>query len=188
MILYVHGFASSGRGMKARIFRRWAERTGIAFCAPSLSFVPDLALQTLREIILSRPAGEKIGVIGSSLGGFYALRLSVDLDVKAVLINGLLYPRELGRRLFGEQRIYGEGSRFIWEERHVQQLAAMECRPEQVDPARVLAFAKEGDRDVDCNQTRRMLPPASYRIDPGGDHGFADIGEKMAEIKPFLEV
>jgi len=51
MVLYIHGFASSGEGAKARMFREHYRKSGIEFLAPSMSFIPELAVNTLEEII-----------------------------------------------------------------------------------------------------------------------------------------
>ena len=45
MIIYIHGFGSSGEGHKAKQFREYFKDDG--FIAPSLSYIPDLAIKTL---------------------------------------------------------------------------------------------------------------------------------------------
>jgi predicted esterase YcpF (UPF0227 family) len=44
MILYIHGFASSGLGAKAHSVR---EYFGERVLAPSLAYIPELALDTM---------------------------------------------------------------------------------------------------------------------------------------------
>jgi len=44
MIIYIHGFASSGMGIKAQIIRDHFKKESIA---PSLSYIPDLAIDTV---------------------------------------------------------------------------------------------------------------------------------------------
>ena len=51
MIIYIHGFGSSGEGHKAKQFREYFKDDG--FIAPSLSYIPDLAIKTLEELIES---------------------------------------------------------------------------------------------------------------------------------------
>lgn len=84
MILYIHGFGSSGEGGKAKIFREHFRKRGVPFMAPSLSYVPELAIKTLEEII---EMCEDITLIGSSLGGYYAIYLAEKYGLKTVLIN-----------------------------------------------------------------------------------------------------
>ena len=76
MVIYIHGFGGSGLGNKAQIFRQYCKENQIDFLAPSLSYVPQLAIQTLEEIIeYHLIKKEKVYLIGSSLGGFYSLYL-----------------------------------------------------------------------------------------------------------------
>ena len=51
MIIYIHGFSSHGYGGKAKMFRSYFTDKKETFIAPSLSYIPDLAIQTLEELI-----------------------------------------------------------------------------------------------------------------------------------------
>ena len=53
MVIYIHGFGGSGEGSKAKAFREYFKAIGEDFIAPSLSYVPQLAIQTLEELIES---------------------------------------------------------------------------------------------------------------------------------------
>ena len=90
MVIYLHGFGSAGFGEKAQKFLEYFEDEMIT---PTLSTVPVLAIATLEQIIeafINR--GIKVSLIGSSLGGFYALYLANKYDLKAVLINPAVTP------------------------------------------------------------------------------------------------
>ena len=90
MIIYIHGFGSSGHGGKASLFREYFEDEVIA---PSLSYVPNLAIDTLEQLIeMLLEKGETVGLVGSSLGGYYSIYLANKYDLKAVLINPAIYP------------------------------------------------------------------------------------------------
>ena len=49
MVIYIHGFGGSGEGTKAKEFRQWYKYFDEPFVAPTLSYVPELAIQTLEE-------------------------------------------------------------------------------------------------------------------------------------------
>jgi predicted esterase YcpF (UPF0227 family) len=51
MIIYIHGFGSSGVSGKAGAFRDYFSSVDKKYIAPSLSYVPSLAISTLEEII-----------------------------------------------------------------------------------------------------------------------------------------
>ena len=117
MILYIHGFASSGLGSKAQAVRDYF---GAEAFAPSLSYVPDLAMDTLVQIAeRTRRRKEPLHLIGSSLGGFYALYLAERYELKAVLINASIRPWETLAAHTGEAWNYYDGARFEWNEHHV---------------------------------------------------------------------
>jgi len=49
MIINIHGFGGSGQGNKAQQFRKYFCSQGKDFIVPSLSYIPELAIQTLLE-------------------------------------------------------------------------------------------------------------------------------------------
>ncbi len=51
VIIYIHGFGGSGVGNKASLFREYFKERGVEYIAPSLSYIPDLAISTLEELI-----------------------------------------------------------------------------------------------------------------------------------------
>ena len=79
MVIYLHGCGSAGFGEKAQKFLEYCEDEMIT---PTLSTVPGLAIATREQIIeafINR--GTKVSLIGSSLGGFYALYLANKYDL-----------------------------------------------------------------------------------------------------------
>ena len=76
MIIYIHGFGSSGEASKAKMLRAYCQENKIRFIAPSLPTIPDLAIKTLSELIESYQDNEPVHLMGSSLGGYYSLYLS----------------------------------------------------------------------------------------------------------------
>ena len=99
MVIYIHGFGSSGYGGKATQFREHYKTKEEVFIAPSLSYIPELAIKTLEEIIESYDG--EIKLIGSSLGGFYSIYLSSKYNLKAVLINPSIYPYKTLAKVLG---------------------------------------------------------------------------------------
>jgi uncharacterized protein len=89
MILYIHGFNSSGDCSAAQVLK---ELFGSEVIAPDLSFDPIQNIKVLSDIVESKSPDEKITVIGNSLGGFYAYYLFSLYDVRTILINPCLKP------------------------------------------------------------------------------------------------
>src|SRR5439155_22662515 len=93
MIVYLHGFNSSPQSAKAQYLKRYLDERGkgAEFVCPQLPHGPDLALGVV-EAEMAQQSKERITLIGSSLGGFYATWLAEKQDVRAVLINPAISP------------------------------------------------------------------------------------------------
>jgi len=121
VVIYIHGFGGSGEGSKAKAFRKYFRSIGIDFIAPSLSYVPELAIKTLEELIES--CHKDIYLIGSSLGGYYATYLSSKKEVKkVVLINPSVNPSKTLKRTIGSALNFYDGSFFNWNKKHIEML------------------------------------------------------------------
>lgn len=176
-LLYIHGFASSGKSNKGTVLRRHFPRV----CAPSLSHIPDLAVDTLEQSI--DLLGGRCVLVGSSLGGFYARYLAARHGLPAVLVNPALDAPTLLRQALGERVSYHDGSRFEWTEKH---LAALECYRAPSGNPPILLLVQLGDELIDHRQTMQALPEAEVLADPGGDHGFGDFETKLPRIADFV--
>lgn len=185
MILYIHGFASSGLSTKAQLFRKHY-RGKEAFIAPSLSYIPDLALATLEEMVLNLYPQEQLYLIGSSLGGFYAMYLSQKYNLPAVLINPASNPIALSKELEGTVQSYYDESTFTWTAEHTK---ALEDIQSQFEPTfdNCLAFVKKGDAVVPYEDAVAHLPGADIVIEEGGDHGFEEILVHKKRITIFFK-
>ncbi len=182
MILYIHGFASSGLGAKARIVR---EYFGDEAFAPSLSYVPDLAVDTLEQIVRqARRRKEPLGLIGSSLGGYYALWLSERYDLPAVLVNPSIRPWKTLAAQTGTGANYYDGARFEWTPSHVRQLKKYRHASRG---RRCLLMLQTGDEILDYRVALEALPEAESLVVEGGDHSFRDFKEYLPRIRSFLE-
>jgi len=77
VVIYLHGFASSGQSGKASYLGQRVKAKGIAFQAPDLN-LPDFSTLTVTRMleqtgVLLEAADAPVTLIGSSLGGFVAV-------------------------------------------------------------------------------------------------------------------
>ena len=184
MIIYIHGFASSGFGTKARMLRQYFASRGQRFVAPSLPNQPHLAISTLAEWIEQGFKGQSVRLIGSSLGGYYALHLSERYGLPVVLINPAIHPYNTLRMALGQPIHYADGSRFEWNQSHLDSLRdyALPGSPSQ----RCLLLLQTGDEILNYQEALDFLPSAQTIVEDGGDHGFQGLERHLEMMRVFL--
>jgi len=182
MILYIHGFGSSGQGGKSTQFRAYFKAQGIDFIAPSLSYVPALAIATLEELIESY---DEVTLIGSSLGGYYSLYLAEKYGLKAILINPAIKSAKTLKRLITKKGLahnYYDESKFEWNEGHIEMLKKYEITEPK---AQYLLLLQKGDDVLDYQDALDILPEAEWIVEEGGTHFFEGIERHFEKIKAF---
>ena len=87
-LLYLHGFRSSPQSTKATKVGAWiaAHRPDVAWWCPQLAVSPAAAMRDVFAGIADWPR-ERTGIIGSSLGGFYATVVAERHGGRAVVLN-----------------------------------------------------------------------------------------------------
>jgi len=184
MIIYIHGFGSSGQGFKIGEIKQWFGAENIL--SPSLSYVPELAIDTLIQIIeLLTKHHEPVQLIGSSLGGYYALYLAERYGLKAVLINPAIYPYRELRQALGQTKNYYDESSFLCTEKHLSMLKQFEVN-EITQQENFLVLLQQYDEILDYRDALNKLPRATCVINQDGDHGYANITSKKQEILNFF--
>ncbi len=185
MIICIHGFGSSGRGGKALLFKKYFKSKNIPFISPSLSYVPELAIDTLEQLIESYD--DEVMLIGSSLGGFYSIYLAEKYGLKAVLINPAIdSPKTLRRMLSldGMVKNYYDNTHFEWSESHVNML--LNYKVKEVQNGKYLLLLQTGDDVLDYRDALAKLPNAKSIVENGGTHPFEGIERYFDSIKDFL--
>ena len=180
MIIYIHGFGSSGQGGKASVLRAMMPN----FIAPSLSIIPDLAISTLCELIEACSKHEKVYLIGSSLGGYYSLYLSQKYNIPTVLINPAIYPYNTLERALGFAPNYYDLSNFEWREMHLNKLKEYEIN--NINPNNVLLLLQKGDEVLDYREAVARFPLSKSIIEEAGNHSFVGIERHIETIEGFF--
>ena len=184
MIIYIHGFGSSGEASKAQAFRTFCQTKGIRYIAPSLPTIPHLAITTLSELIESYQDNEAVHLIGSSLGGYYSLYLSDKYNLKAVLINPAVNAPETLTRALGHGVNYYDNSTYEWNASHLDMLESYEI--EEPDVENILLLLQKGDELLDYEEALDFLEGAKTILEEGGNHGFEGIDRHFETIMRHL--
>lgn len=178
-LLYIHGFASSAHSKKAQVLRQHFPEV----YAPSLSHIPTLAVETLEEFIRALP--ESPLLIGSSLGGYYALYLSQRFDLSAVLINPVVQLHAPLEQVVGMNRHYFDGSQFEFTTGHLEALGDYSCPNAHTE--KLLLMVQLGDELIDHRVTIDFLPGTRKEVEEGGNHAYENFDSKMELIRTFAE-
>jgi predicted esterase YcpF (UPF0227 family) len=181
MIIYIHGFGGSGAGHKAELFREYFMLRGIPYIAPSLPTNPSLAMQTLSELI---EAFDDVSLIGSSLGGYYAIYLCEKYNLKTVLINPSINPQiTLNKSIHSAMNFY-DMCRFEWTQSHLNILNGYKTQVGNQD--NILLLSQKGDELLDYKEAVEFLPYTKQIVQDGGDHSFVGIESMFTQIEEFL--
>ena len=191
LLLYVHGFISSSQSEKAVAVGRLLkdQNRGIDYFSPSLSNYPGEAFEYLNQLILTeKKAGrESIGLIGSSLGGYYATMLAERHQLRAVLINPAIRPHELIESKLGEHTNMYTGEQFTLDLSHLQQLVDMEICPLQ-RPENYWLMVQTGDESLDYRKATVYYKNSPQLIEQGGNHRFENFEQHLPEVLSFLDL
>ena len=122
-VIYLHGFLSSPASKKARQTIEYCQRQGKAerLIVPELTGGPAESVGQIQTLIDGLPP-EQVGLVGSSLGGFYATCLAERNGLKAVVVNPAVQPFLRWREYLGEHKNYYSDSIHTVTEQHVQEL------------------------------------------------------------------
>jgi predicted esterase YcpF (UPF0227 family) len=186
-IVYLHGFRSSPLSTKARMLARqvrelWPQ---LQWWCPQLPPSPRAAIEMVLDGVSGWPAATT-GVIGSSLGGFYAAYVAQTLGCRGVLLNPAVHPERDLAGAIGEQTAWHQPQeRFVFEPGFVSELRALESGPLR-HPENFFAVIAKGDEVLDWREMAAFCQGARIKLLEGGDHGLSDFDRHIAEVFAFV--
>ncbi|TRZ51458.1 esterase [bacterium] len=183
MILYIHGFASSGNATKARILKEYMHGREDVI-APDLPYAPEEAIKLLELII--DDTKEEITVFGSSLGGFYALYLASKYNVKISLINPAVYAHLGLKSYIGKNTNYSTGEEFDWKVEYISQLENIFTliNPDSIKTEDITLLLAKDDKVLDYRETLNFLGNRYSKLilEEKAGHEFSTFGEVLKEL------
>jgi len=188
-LLYLHGFRSSPRSFKAqRMAAAVRERhPDVHWWCPQLPPSPRAAMDLLREGTRGWPR-DRMAVVGSSLGGFYATCVAEDTGCRAVLLNPAVDPARDLRKYIGEQTAWHDpGEHFYFAPGYVDELRALERGP-VAHPQRYFAVIAKGDEVLDWREMTGRYPGIRVKLLEGSDHAISEFDEHLDEVLGFLDL
>ena len=188
-LLYLHGFRSSPQSSKARQMaaRVQAEHTAVHWWCPQLPPSPRAAAALIDEGTADWPA-ERMAVVGSSLGGYYASWLAERRGCRAVLLNPAVDPaRDLAAHVGEQSAWHDPAAHFFFRAEYVGELRALQAGP-LADPRRILAVIAKGDEVLDWREMSARYAGARRRLLEGGDHALSGFPALIDEVIEFLQL
>jgi predicted esterase YcpF (UPF0227 family) len=188
-VLYLHGFRSSPQSVKARQMATTmgAQFAHIKWWCPQLPPSPLAACNLIQSGTADWPAN-RMAVIGSSLGGFYATWLAAQRGCKAVLLNPAIDPARDLAKYIGEQTAWHDpAERFFFDAEFVGELSALEVGP-LLHPERVWALIAKGDEVLDWREMTARYPGAQQVLLEEGDHALSNFEAYLPQVLEFLNL
>ena len=188
-VLYLHGFRSSPRSTKARMAAARVAATWpqVSWWCPQLPPSPKAAMQLVMDGIASWPRRE-MGVIGSSLGGFYATYVAQACNCRAVVLNPAVDPARDLAKYIGEQTAWHDpDERVFFEPAYIDELRFLDAGPLR-RPEDFFAVIAKGDEVLDWREMARRYRGAHVKLLEGSDHALSDFDEHIDEVLGFLDL
>jgi uncharacterized protein len=186
-VLYLHGFRSSPLSAKAQYMGAWmrAYRPDVQWWCPQLPPSPKEAMALVFEQLASWPV-ERMAVVGSSLGGFYATVVAERTGCMAALLNPAINPaRDLAGHIGELTSFHDPDDVFYFRPEYVTQLRVMTPRT-ITRPERYFAVIAKGDEVLDWREMTARYPGVTVRLLEGGDHALSDFDVHLPHLLAFL--
>jgi len=183
-ILYLHGFRSSPRSFKARVVHARMTAAGRAYqlTCPQLPASPKAAIEL--ALSLAGRYGERLAIIGSSLGGFYATWLAEQLGCRAALINPSVDPLKNLSQHVGVTTNWHSDEPFEFKPDYIDELAALRVAA-ITHPERYYLLAATGDEVLDWRDMVRHYAGAHQHVIDGSDHAVSEFEQYAHEVIAF---
>jgi predicted esterase YcpF (UPF0227 family) len=196
-LLYLHGFRSSPQSTKARqmaalVAQRFPQ---VTWWCPQLPPSPRAAIELIQSGIAGWPV-RSMAVVGSSLGGFYAIWLAEHTGCKAVLLNPAVFPaRDLAKHIGVHTSWHDPADTFVFKADYIDELERLSTPPlnsslsiSEQPPSSVLLIAAKGDEVLDWREMTARFPDAQLKLLEGSDHALSDFDAHLTDVLKFLDL
>ncbi len=144
---------------------------------------PKVLFEKLQDA-LKRKDPESFGLIGSSLGGFYATRLASEFGCKTVLINPATEPWLTIKNFLGKQ-VTREGKVVFVKEAYGAELQELQVK-EVKYPERMLLVLSMADEVLNWKETEKRFSMVKTLKLPNEDHAVSGFSKIVSEVVDYL--
>jgi len=189
LLVYLHGFRSSPRSSKAVMTGNAIKDISTAenmidwYC-PQLLASPRESMALVEDRINHSDA-DRMVVVGSSLGGFYANYLAEKYACKAVVLNpAVRAARELAPHV-GLMTAYDSDEPFDFRLEYIDELKSLQVEKIS-NPTRYFLIAAKGDELLDWQEMVGFYSGAHQLVLEGSDHGISDYANYLPQVLGFI--
>jgi hypothetical protein len=183
-LIYLHGFLSSGNAVKACIFREFLSRTypDVELLSPDIDNNPLKAYASIKDFLKDKNTPS--GVVGSSLGGFWARMLARELNIPGVLLNPVVRADRLVEERLGQHMNSATGEVFTLTEDTVAGIRGAEDEHDEKDIRLLRVYLGTMDEVLDYKLAQGFFAGCDIRLLEGETHrvlGFESLCPEIAE-------
>lgn len=192
LLIYLHGFLSSPQSYKCQLLKDWLQqsRPDIVFYAPMISPYPGEAAMALGQMLRDFRINHRgpIGLVGSSMGGFWCTWLAEQHGLPAVVINPAVEPsRFMPGYVNQDLKPYsGEMQTYRLRPADVEDMRRLEASVPADLQGRYWLLAQRGDETLDCREAEQFYRDQQQTIEEGGDHSFQGFARYTEALVDFL--
>jgi len=162
-------------------------RPDIKVVIPQIPCFPEQAKHKLMDIIEQYNSEYRMGLVGSSLGGYMSTWLNHLYGFSTVVINPAVRPYELLKNYLGEQKNPYTNQTYILEDKHIEELRALDVSVLKT-PSDFWLLQQEGDEILNYRQAVEKYLQSKQTVEKGGDHSFVDFERYPEHIIEFLKL
>ena len=152
---------------------------------PAAAALPRAAIDGVFAAIADWPR-ERMAVVGSSLGGFYATVVAERTGCRAVLLNPAVEPARDLAGYIGEQTAWHGAERFFFRAEYIDELLALAPPVPLRRPERYFAVIAKGDEVLSWREMSGRYAGSPMRLIEGSDHALSDFETWLPEVTGFL--
>jgi predicted esterase YcpF (UPF0227 family) len=190
-IVYLHGFLSSSRSVKAYQLRLAVDaldpESRPRLIVPDLPHRPAAAIASIAARLEGGADFASTTFVGSSLGGYYATHLAERFGARAVVINPTVRPYDDLQPFAGTRVSPHSGETFVVADAHFAELRALAIA-RITRPERYFLLAQTGDEVLDYREAVAFYCGACQYVQGGGDHAFQGFALQIPALLRFAGV
>jgi len=189
LIVYLHGFRSSPRSSKAVMTGEAIKKLStidhpIEWYCPQLVASPKASIDMVMQHI-DASKHDRLIVMGSSLGGYYANYLAEKYACKAVVLNpAVRAPRELASHV-GMLTEYDTNQPYDFRPEFISELKNLQVESIS-NPSRYFLIAAKGDTLLDWQEMVEFYKGAVQLVLEGSDHGISEYADHLPHVLRFI--